>query len=199
LQEILVATSNLGKLQAITSVLEDCDIKLLSLADVFINFENFIEDGKTFEENAIKKAKFAYEKCKIPIIADDSGIIVDALIGELGVKTRRWGAGETVTDAEWVEYFLNRMKNFSNKKAKFVSSIAFYDGINEKIFTGQVDGTITEKLMAPITKGLPLSSCFIPNGANDVFTNLSLDYKIKFGHREKALNMLKTFFKKSGF
>jgi len=193
MQKLLIATSNFGKLKAIKTALEDINIELLSFEDVPVDMTEFVEDGETFEENAIKKAKYAYEKTGITTLADDSGIFVNALANELGVKTRRWGAGENVSDEEWIEFFLNRMSEYEDKRAEFVTYIAVVGDKTTRVFSGITPGVITDKLMAPILKGLPLSSCFIPHGANNVFENLDAETKVKIGHRQKALNKVRDY------
>ncbi len=82
-------------------VLEDLPFKFVSLNDEHIT-EDVEENGETYEENAIIKAEFFGRLTSLPTIADDSGILVDALEGELGVKTRRWGAGAQASDDEWL-------------------------------------------------------------------------------------------------
>ena len=126
-------------------------------------------------------------------IAEDSGILVDALAGELGIKTRRWGAGEKATDQEWIDYFLKRMSDVSsqNRGAKFVCCSAIIDlHGQEHMFRGETPGIITQNLEAPIYEGLPLSSCFRPIGFDQVYSALTLQQKNAVSHRGKAMKQV---------
>ncbi len=96
--QLLIGTKNRGKHIEIGEVLGDLSIELLSPADLKISIDPE-ETGSTFAENALLKARHFFEHGgAVPTIADDSGIIIDALQGELGIHTRRWGAGADATD-----------------------------------------------------------------------------------------------------
>jgi len=123
--QILIGSNNKGKFIEISEVLQNIAVKLVQPMDLGIS-EDPSETGETFEENAAQKANFYHEKAKIPTLADDSGIIIEALQDELGIHTRRWGAGPQASDEEWIEYFLKRMKQESNKRAHFICSLAIY-------------------------------------------------------------------------
>ncbi len=184
--KLLIATTNIGKFNEIEEVLKDLDLELYhlkknevvagkSLKELLTN-DDFEEHGETFEENAELKAMHYHELIGLPTIGEDSGIIVDALKGELGVKTRRWGAGANATDEEWIKYFMEVMKDVPEKKrtARFICAAAFIDGGGETVmFRGQTEGVITHTLEAPLKKGIPLSSCFRPTGHDKVYAALS--------------------------
>lgn len=198
MRELLVATKNPGKFKEIEEALSGVDFKLVFLKDVLVDDSDFVEDGETFEENARKKARYYYEKLGGRfefVLGEDSGIIIDALVGELGLKTRRWGAGEKATDEEWVEYFLKRMESVPENEmgAEFICCACLISGGEEKIFKGETDGIITHKLEAPIKAGIPLSSCFKPEGFALVYASLSPQEKNKISHRGKAMIPLKRF------
>lgn len=175
----------------------DLPFKLVSLRDLVASgVMEFEEDGVTFAENALKKARFYAEKTGLMTLAEDSGILVEALKGELGVKTRRWGAGDKASDEEWVEYFLKRMEGEADRRAKFICCACLVDKDGENFFEGETLGVITEKLMAPILKGLPLSSCFLANGCDKVYASLSHEAKNKISHRGKAMKQVREFLQK---
>ena len=125
--KLIVATNNKGKLLEIEQILEDSGIELLPLSKLDISVE-FEETGTTFEENAIIKAKTLYDLKKMPVLADDSGLVVDALGGAPGIYTSRY-AGEHATDDENIDKLLNAMKDVSlkNRTARFVCAIAYID------------------------------------------------------------------------
>jgi len=192
-KQLLIATHNKGKIIEIKEIFgTKLPYKLISLNDLNITAD-IAENGSSFAENALIKAKFFYNISKIPTIADDSGVFIAALENELGLKTRRWGAGEKATDAEWIDYFLNRMAPEKDKTADFISTAAFYDGHQSKTFEGKTNGTITEQLEAEYLPGLPLSAVFKPIGYDQVFSKLSIDQKNKISHRGKAFQKLLEF------
>ncbi|MBD3157028.1 non-canonical purine NTP pyrophosphatase [Candidatus Peregrinibacteria bacterium] len=198
--KLLIATQNIGKFGEIKEVLGSLPLELyhLKLDDfsTLLQDDTFEEHGSTFEENAELKAMHYHELIGIPTIGEDSGIIVDALKGELGVKTRRWGAGANATDEEWIEHFMNVMKDIPQheRTARFVSAAAFKNGDGEvAMFRGQTEGIITMQMEAPLKPGIPLSSCFKPKGKNKVYAALSEKEKNQISHRGKAFHELKQY------
>ena len=197
----LIATANPGKYEEIVEIFTDLPLEFVFLPDLHLKSQ-FEEVWDTFEENAVQKALYFSSLSGFPTISDDSGIEVDALKGELYVKTRRFGKGEYATDQEWVKYFLKKMKKFPyNRTASFIccSAIAFpVDSCREprvNVFSGETKGVITQQLEAPIIQGLPLSSCFRPNGSLKVYAALTPQEKAKISHRGKAFFQLKEFLK----
>jgi len=191
--KVLIGTNNPGKHIEISEVLGDLNLELLSPADLGISIDPE-ETGTTYAENALLKAKHFYEHGgAIPTIADDSGIIVDAIANELGVYTRRWGAGAEATDEEWISHFLKRMKGEKNKKARFVCNLAYIDPQREHyLFEGICEGTITEDLEAEYLPGLPISACFKPDGFDKVYSAMTIDEKNAISHRGRSLQFLRT-------
>lgn len=192
MQPILIATTNPGKFGEIEEILRDLPYDLVFLGDLDISKE-LEETGKTHEENAILKAKHFYELTKLPTIGEDSGIEIEALHGELGLTTRRWGAGESASDHEWLTHFMDKMKNEQNRSAKFVSVAAFFDGNQLETFAGETHGTITSNVEAPLKKGIPLSSVFQAEGSNKVYAALTETEKSNISHRGKAFAQLKSW------
>jgi XTP/dITP diphosphohydrolase len=134
------------------------------------------------------------------VLAEDSGIVVDALKGQLGVKTRRFGAGEKASDEEWIEYFLDVLKDVpANKRtARFICHAALLNGEGEiYMFSGVTEGEITFELQAPLYRGLPISSCFRPVGFDKVYAALSVEEKNRVSHRGKAMHEVKSFLLKN--
>lgn len=198
MRELLVATKNPGKFKEIEEALHGVDFKLVFLGDVSVEDGDFIEDGETFEDNARKKARYYCEKFSGRfefVLGEDSGIMVDALKGELGVKTRRWGAGEKASDQEWIEYFLERMASVpeAERGAEFVCCACVIAGGVERVFRGETKGLITREMEAPIVAGIPLSSCFKPDGFERVYAALGVEEKNRISHRGKAMEPLKKF------
>lgn len=167
--------------------LKDLDVKIVTPIDLNIT-ETPKEEGSTFADNAREKAWFYRQWSGLPTLADDSGILVEALQNELGIHTRRWGAGPDATDHHWIEFFLERMRSEPNKRARFICSLCLIDGAGiEHVFEGVCDGTITEELEADFLPGLPISACFMPEGYNKVYSALSVEEKNRISHRGRAL------------
>lgn len=165
---------------------------LVSLSDLGIR-EEYPEEGSTFEANALGKARFYHELSGLPTVADDSGLFVDALGDELGVKTRRWGAGEQASDEEWLNFFMRRMEKEPERRARFVCVAAYADGEQEMAFEGETQGQITLTVEAPIQPGIPLSSVFKADGCAIVYSALSPAEKAQWSHRGKAFAQLLHF------
>ena len=190
---LLLATSNPGKITEMREALDGLGLELLSVDEVK-TIGMPAETGKTFAENAAQKAHHYFAETGLPTVADDSGIHVEALEGELGIHTRRWGAGPRATDEEWIEYFLNRMKTENNKRAQFVCTLAHVDQEGRlHVFEGTCDGMITDELEADYLPGLPISACFRPDGENAVFSALSIEQKNSTSHRGRALHTFREF------
>ncbi|MFA5855159.1 MAG: non-canonical purine NTP pyrophosphatase [Candidatus Gracilibacteria bacterium] len=195
--KILIATKNKGKLEEIQEMLVGEDgicAEFVSLEEVGCT-DDFKEEGASFEENALGKARFFFSKTGIPTVVDDSGIFVEALADELGVKTRRWGVGEAASDEEWLAHFMNRMREETRRGAKFICAAAYVSGEEEKVFIGETSGVIAESIEVSVKKGIPLSSVFRPEGEERVYAALSLEEKNRLSHRGKAFLQLKNYVK----
>jgi XTP/dITP diphosphohydrolase len=189
---LLIGTNNAGKHIEISEVLGELDLELLSPKDLKIEIDPE-ETGSTFAENALQKARHFFEHGgSIPTIADDSGIVIDALHGELGIHTRRWGAGAEASDAQWIDHFLKRMESEENRKARFVCNLAYIDPEGEHhLFEGSCEGLITSTLEADYLPGLPISACFKPEGFDTVYSAMTVDQKNQISHRGRAVHSLK--------
>ncbi|MCD4760329.1 non-canonical purine NTP pyrophosphatase, partial [bacterium] len=109
INKLLIATHNPGKFEEIKNRLSSLNVDIISLKDLNIK-EDFEETGDTFKANAKGKAEFYYNLSKVPTLADDSGLVVDALNGEPGVKSRNW-LGYRGTDKEILNHLMERMKD----------------------------------------------------------------------------------------
>lgn len=188
--KILVATNNKGKLKEIKEILENYEI--ISLKDINLEIE-VIEDGKTFRENAIKKASEIYNKTKIPCIADDSGIEIEEYNGWPGVLTARFLGEEKSTNEyakERNEYILEKMKDLdkSRRKVKHITCIAYCDENGIKTAIGEQSGYIAKE--AKGENGFGFDEIFeLSNGKT--MAELELEEKNKISSRKKALEKIK--------
>lgn len=196
MKTLLIGTGNKGKLSEMKLILRDLPLTILSPEDCKCGNLEIDEIGLSFEENALIKLE-AFKKAANTnfVLCEDSGLEVEALQGELGVYTRRFGAGENASDEEWLAVFLEKMKNVTNRRARFVCCAALAFNNEIKIFKGIVQGVITDEKKAEIIPGLPLSSCFRPDGGSKVYAALNPEEKAKISHRAWALADVKKFLK----
>ncbi len=198
--KLLIATKNTGKFHEIKSALTGSPFEIVDLSS-FHEMDDFEEGEGSYEHNAVGKAFYFHRLTGVLTTADDSGIEVDAFPGQLGVLTRRWG-GEGASDQEWIELFLQWMKDVPQEKrgATFVCAAAVSGIVNGvrviQVFRGETRGLITPELQAPLIPGIPLSSCFIPEGCGKVYAALTPFEKDKISHRGKAFFRLREFLEK---
>lgn len=135
---MIFASNNKGKIKEIKSIFNEEEIISLKEANVDIEVA---EDADSFYGNALKKAKEIFELTNIPVIADDSGICIDALNDWPGVLTHRF-AGEEASDEERNNIIVNKLDNEPNKKAKVICNLIYYDGTNIIVGEGILKGNI---------------------------------------------------------
>ncbi len=196
--KLLIATTNPGKLAEILRFLSDIPVELVSLDDIGIK-ERVEETGKTFEENAILKAKFYAAKSGLPTIGDDGGFEIDALGGEPGVKSHRWIHGDREdSDEELIEYTFRKMKGLppSKRGAQLRAVLAFALPTGEVYTaTAATRGIVPEQPSIDRVAGFPYRSIlFIPEIQKYYNQDaLTEEENIRYNHRRKALEELKPF------
>ncbi|MBP7671128.1 non-canonical purine NTP pyrophosphatase [Candidatus Gracilibacteria bacterium] len=196
MKELLVATKNEGKLNQMREFLAEVPLVVRSLAEFEIDDGDFAEDGLTFAENAFKKADYYGRKLgEGLVVAEDSGIFVEALPGELGVFTRRWGAGAAASDEEWMAVFMERMAGVEDRRARFVANVCLWIDGEAYHFEKENHGVITAEVDYPLEPGIPLSSCFLPNGHQKVYARFSPEERLKISHRGQAMAEAREFIK----
>lgn len=196
MNKLLIATTNPGKLAEIKRFLGDLTIDLIGLQDIGIT-DVVEETGKTFEENAILKAKFYCHKSGLPTLADDGGLEIDALGGEPGVKSHRWIHGDREdADEELIEYTLEKLKGLPRAQRgaqlRAVLALALPDGAVNTA-TAATRGIIPEEASPVRVAGFPYRSLlYIPEiGKFYNHNELTLDETDRYNHRKKALEILK--------
>ena len=195
--KFVLATRNAGKLREMAHILEALGIEVVSPQDLGLDLE-VEETGETFAENAMLKARAVCVAARLPAIADDSGLCVDALNGGPGVYSARYG-GEGLDDTDRYRLLLNSMKGQTTRAARFDCAIAcvFPNG-DELTAEGTCPGTIA---FAPMGEGGfgydPIF--FVPEKAK-TFSQLTEEEKAEISHRGKALEAfaekLRTYLKK---
>lgn len=184
---IIAATKNQGKIAEIQKILGKLDLEIISQGDVDINVD-IEETGATFAENALLKARAVAMLCDEPVLADDSGLCVDALGGKPGIFSARY-AGEDATDAEKMEKILFEMQGVTDRTARFVSVVALIlpDG-DEIVAEGAVEGHITEEPMG--VGGFGYDPIFHCDELGKTFGVASAEEKNAVSHRGRALEAL---------
>ncbi|MCX5749365.1 MAG: RdgB/HAM1 family non-canonical purine NTP pyrophosphatase [Candidatus Saganbacteria bacterium] len=192
--KIILATNNKNKVKEIKKILNIKGVKVLSLSD-FPQKITVVEDGRTFEENAVKKATATAKKLKTITIADDSGLCVDALKGLPGVRSARY-VKPPVTAERLCAKLLKEMDEVkpSERKAMFVCSVAIAS-ISGKVRTvkGICRGIISDKMNG--SRGFGYDPVFIPDGYNKTFAQMTTAQKNRLSHRGKAFRAARKMIK----
>ena len=193
--KILIGTNNRGKLREIRDLLPN-DLEIYSTSDFKI--KSPIENGKTFEENSLIKAKYFSKKSNMVCLADDSGLEIDVLEGDPGIYSSRWGGkkGDFVKAMNRVFKELDKKdKNWRNKKikARFICALTIY-GPNQKVVNsiGKIEGHISPSMKGK--NGFGYDPIFIPKGKKLTFGEMKPLQKYKMDHRFKAFKKIKKFF-----
>ncbi|MCE5329516.1 XTP/dITP diphosphatase [bacterium] len=197
---IIIATKNKGKVKEIRHYLKDSGIKLLSLND-FEESPEIIEDGESFKENSIKKARIVAHAFNKPTLADDSGLEVDFLNGKPGVFSSRY-SGENATDKSNRDKLLSELsdvKELSARSARFVCHLVLWDPQKDLLF--ETDGICEGDIGFEETGsgGFGYDCIFIPKGFNRTMAQLSEDEKNQISHRGKALKNFVSFLEKNKY
>jgi len=187
MRKIIFATKNGGKFREVKKLFDSTDIELISLND-FDNIPDIDENGNTFIENATIKAMETYKIFKLPVIADDSGLSVEALNGAPGVVSARY-AGKDASDKENNYKLLKELEKFEEPyKAKFICASVYYNGKELISACGEMHGKIIKE--ASGGNGFGYDPLFVPNGYDLTNGELELSEKNKISHRAKAFNKL---------
>ena len=192
MRRLLVATRNRGKLKEIRAVLDDLVGELLCAVDL-PDLPETVEDGATFIDNALKKAREACQASGLPVLADDSGLVVDGLDGRPGVLSARF-AGPVADDAANNRKLLAELALLPtvSRKAAFVCVMAFVhpDG-TEQTFQGLVYGRILDGLRGE--GGFGYDPLFLVDGFQQTMAELSLEEKNHISHRGQALRAFQAY------
>lgn len=185
--KIVLASSNKNKISELSKILSqyfDEDVEVLTMKEAGI-LDEIVEDGKTFAENALIKARCVAKKGFIGI-GDDSGLVVDALGGAPGIYSARY-AGDHGNDALNNQKLLRDMENVTDRKAAFVCCIAcaFPDGREEIVCHGYAHGEILREPQG--NGGFGYDPLFFVPQYNKTFAELTADEKNSISHRGKAL------------
>jgi XTP/dITP diphosphohydrolase len=189
MKELVIASKNKGKIKEIQAAFQNIGVKVISLAE-FQEVPDAVEDGKTFEENALIKARFYSKLTGKACLADDSGLEVDALHGAPGVYSARY-AGETATDADNNAKLITELQkvNGIGSTARFRCVLAFVDMNGETILcNGSCEGIILEKERG--NGGFGYDPLFYIEELKKSMAEITIEEKNQISHRGSALRVM---------
>lgn len=197
MRELVVATRNRGKMSEISVLLSDVVDRVCCASD-FAGFPETVEDGETFEQNALKKAREAMRFTGLPALADDSGLVVDALDGRPGVHSARF-SGEDGDDAANNRKLLHELQGVppEGRSAAFVCVVALVtpDG-DERLFSGRIGGRILEAGRGE--GGFGYDPLFLVDGFERSMAELDMEEKNRISHRGQALRGFREYLRSAG-
>ena len=185
MQKLVIATKNQGKLKEFKEILGDY-FEVVAAADVGYN-DDVEETGTTFEENSYIKAKAIYDFCHLPSLADDSGLMVDALNGEPGINSARYAGGHGDDKANYT-ILLNKLEGVTDRRAKFVTALTLILDNYVIVTHGQ---TLGEILHAPVGEfGFGYDPVFFSYDLQKSFGVATAEEKNSVSHRKRAIDAL---------
>lgn len=194
---IVLSTRNPSKAEQIKAIFSNSLINIQTLDEVGIEGEA-VEDGETLKENAFKKAVYAlaFAPKGSWVMAEDTGIFIDALDGEPGIKSARW-AGEGKSTEDIMRYCLEKMEGIEKRRAYFETVVTLISPEGkEYYFSGKLYGKL---LKAPRTNpqpSMPYSPLFVPNGHKKVWAEMTTEEENEISHRGKAFRQALEFLQK---
>ncbi len=188
MQPIIFATNNQHKVNEIRAVLNGL-FQVISLKDAGIDID-IPEPHDTLEANAREKSGTIYRLTGKHCFSEDTGLEVEALNNEPGVKSARY-AGDDNDFSKNTEKLLLNLTGAGNRRARFRTVISLVLDGKEFLFEGICNGSITEKPTG--TNGFGYDPVFIPDGSTKTFAEMTMDEKNKFSHRKKATAKLAAF------
>lgn len=189
MKDIMIATSNKGKVREYKSLLEPLGYIVHDLSE--LDPIEIDENGSTFQENALIKAKSIQDKCNMTVIADDSGLEIDALNKEPGIHSARYLEGHDYSYKNKV--LLERMKDKTDRTARFVCAIALCDETGDHLFTGVMEGKINDQ--AAGDNGFGYDPIFLVEQFGKTSAQLTMEQKNSVSHRGIATRELLAYLK----
>ena len=186
--KLIFATNNQHKVDEIRSVLKG-PLELITLKEAGIDIE-IPEPYDTLEENARTKSTSIFEMTGTDCFSEDTGLEVDALGGEPGVKSARYAGEGRSFDAN-IDKLLEKMKGISDRRARFRTVISLLINGQETLFEGICEGHITEDRRG--NNGFGYDPVFVPDGSALSFAEMDMEGKNRFSHRKKATQKLVAF------
>lgn len=188
-KSIVIASHNQHKVAEIRQILGEYFSNIYSLKELDINID-IVEDGKSFFENALIKAKAISKLTDMIVLADDSGLEVDSLDGQPGINSARF-AGELASDQDNIDLLLKKLQGKSNRKARFICCVVIFLPNGEIISSEAItSGEILHQMQG--NNGFGYDSIFYSYELYKSFAQASQEEKNKVSHRNKALHKIKS-------
>jgi XTP/dITP diphosphohydrolase len=195
-ETVVLATRSAGKLRELRPIFAAVGVRVLDLAEAGVDespAEAAIESFDTFEENALAKARYFFGRCGgLDVVADDSGLVVDALDGEPGVRSKRWSGRADLTgrslDVANNERLAMRMRGVADRRARFVCAAAWRGSAGEVVVHGEVAGRIVEE--ASGTRGFGYDPHFLADELGMTLGEATTEQKRGVSHRGRAFDAL---------
>ena len=188
MKKIVFATSNSHKIAEVSRI--NSSIDFISLTELKM-LEDIPETGHTFRENAYQKAWYVFSRCKLPTLAEDSGLAIRSLDGNPGVLSARF-AGEDKNHQNNMEKVLRLLTDQNDRSAQFISTLCFIDSAGcPHYFEGFCNGQIHTSAQG--IGGFGYDPIFIPEGYERTFGELSDDIKDAISHRKKSFALFTTY------
>lgn len=192
----VIASGNEGKLKEFKKILQTYSIELFSAKEMNIDMDKVIEDGESFQDNAIIKARYVYQALgeKYAVIADDSGLVLEAYPDLLSVHSARFMEGEPYSVKNEAILKKYQKEKETNRNAHFVTNLAFIQKNGEMhLFEGRIEGKIAQERMGE--SGFGYDPIFVPKGYKQSFAQMG-DMKDQISHRAQALKAFEDFLSK---
>jgi len=195
-QEVVLATRSAGKLRELRPIFAAVGVRVLDLAEVGVAealTEDAIESFDTFEENALAKARYFFERCGgLDVVADDSGLVVDALGGQPGVRSKRWTETAGVTghelDVANNARLVAQLHGVDDRRARFVCAAAWRGTTGEAVVRGEVGGRIIDRPSG--THGFGYDPFFWADELGMTLADATAEQKRGVSHRGRAFDAL---------
>ena len=195
MNRLVIATTNPAKLAEYRLLLRGIDLEVVSLQDVGIG-ETPEETGATFEENALLKARYYHQRSRLPTLADDGGLEVDALDGAPGIHSHRWLGAESSDDRALAHAVVARMANVEDgqRTARLRAAVALvYEdggGVRERVVDAALEGVIARSVYSEIRQGFPYRAVMWLPERNCHLAELGEDEEAKLSQRRIAIAAL---------
>jgi XTP/dITP diphosphohydrolase len=187
---IIFATNNEHKVIEVRAILKKM-FKILSLKEAGIEID-IPEPYNSLQENAFEKARVIHQLTGKNCFAEDTGLEVEVLNGEPGVKSARYAGGERSFEKN-IDKLLGKLENKENRNAQFKTVVCLIENGKQKIFEGTCKGTIIAQRRGD--SGFGYDPVFIPIGSTKTFAEMSMEEKNRFSHRKKAIEKLTSYLK----
>lgn len=192
MKQLLIASNNPGKISEIKHIFAELHLQLLTSEDIDLIDFDVEETGTTFQENALLKARSFAQKTGLPTLADDSGLSVDALAGQPGVYSKRYGTDDDHRNSK----LLKELKDIKDphRTARFTAVVCVYNPETKDHFCeeGSVEGKIAHEVRKKGDQGFGYDPLFIPDEikGDQTFAQLGPQVKNTISHRSRALGKI---------